>query len=59
VDFDTRLDGTSETRLTVGLNFRPSPDAILKFDYGRGRGRDEFNNPSENAVLLFSIATYF
>lgn len=59
VDFDTRLDGTSETRLTVGVNFHPTPEAILKFDFGRGRGRDEFNNPSENAMLLFSLATYF
>jgi hypothetical protein len=59
VDFDTDLTGDSLRRLTVGLNFRPSEDAVLKFDYFRGRSRDRFNNLGDQAGLLFSIATYF
>lgn len=59
VDFDTRLAGDSMKRLTVGLNFRPSEDVVLKLDYLRGRTRDRFNNAGDAAGLLFSMATYF
>jgi hypothetical protein len=59
VDFDSELIGDSVRRLTVGLNFRPSEDTVLKLDYLRGRTRDRFNNVGDQAGLLFSIATYF
>lgn len=59
VDYDGGLIGDSVQRLTVGLNFRPTEDAVLKLDYIRGRTRDRFNNLGEEAGLLFSIATYF
>lgn len=59
VDYDGGLIGDSVQRLTVGLNFRPTEDAVLKLDYVRGRARDRFNNLGEQAGLLFSIATYF
>jgi hypothetical protein len=59
VDFDADLTGDSVRRFTVGLNFRPSEDAVLKFDYVRGFTRDRFNNLGEDAGVLFSIATYF
>ena len=59
VDFDTDLTGDSRRRITVGVNFRPSEDTVLKFDYVRGRTRDRFNNVGDEAGLLFSIATYF
>jgi hypothetical protein len=59
VDFDDNLTGDSLQRVTVGLNFRPTEDAVLKLDYVRGRTRDRFNNLGENAGVLFSIATYF
>jgi hypothetical protein len=59
VDFDTDLGGDDVARLTLGLNFRPTPDTALKLDYLRGRARDRFNVPSDFAGLLFSIATYF
>lgn len=59
VDFDTDLRGDDVVQLTVGLNFRPTPDTALKLDYLRGRARDRFNVPSDFAGLLFSIATYF
>jgi hypothetical protein len=59
VDFDADIPGDSERRLSLGLNFRPTEDSVLKLDLVRGRARDRFNNSSEDAALLFSIATYF
>ena len=59
VDFDADIPGDMVRRVTVGLNFRPSEDSVLKLDYVRGVARDRFNNPSAHAGLLFSVATYF
>jgi hypothetical protein len=59
VDFDARCDGHTNGQLSLGANFRPTRDTVIKLDYVRGRGRDEFNNPSERAGLLLSVATYF
>lgn len=59
VDFDTQLHGNSTAQLSLGINFRPTRDSVLKLDYVRGRGRDEFNNRAEHASVLASIATYF
>jgi hypothetical protein len=58
-DFDSQQVGQSTAQVTVGLNFRPTDESVLKLDYVRGRGRDRFNNLAEHAFLLFSIATYF
>jgi hypothetical protein len=59
VDFDADMPGDMVRRITIGLNFRPSEDSVLKLDYVRGVGRDRFNNSSGHAGLLFSVATYF
>jgi hypothetical protein len=59
VDFDTDIVGDSRGQLTLGLNFRPTTDSVLKLDFVRGRSRDRFNNATEHAFLLASIATYF
>lgn len=59
VDFDTDIDGDSQDRLTLGLNLRPIEDAVFKLDYQRNWSRDVFNNETESAALLFSVATYF
>lgn len=59
VDFDTNVEGDSIGQLTVGLNFRPTEETAFKLDYVRGRERDRFNNPSETAAVLFSVASYF
>ena len=59
VDFDTDVRGTSIAQITAGVNFRPTPDSVIKLDYVRGRGRDEFNNLGQHAFLLASLATYF
>lgn len=59
VDFDSEHIGDTRQRTTVGLNFRPTEDAVLKLDYMRGRTRDRFNNLGVEAGVFFSIATYF
>ncbi|MBI4420362.1 MAG: hypothetical protein HY560_06010 [Gemmatimonadetes bacterium] len=59
VDFDADVPGDNVVRLSVGLNFRPTQDTALKLNYTRGTRRDRFNNASQEAALLFSIATYF
>jgi hypothetical protein len=59
VDFDSQLPGQTAGQVSVGLNFRPTQDSVLKLDYVRGRGRDRFNNLAEHAFLLASVATYF
>lgn len=59
VDFDSRLVGQTAAQVTVGVNFRPTPESVVKLDFVRGRGRDEFNNRAEHAFVLASLATYF
>jgi hypothetical protein len=59
VDFDSDRDGDSVRQLSAGVNFRPTEDTVLKLDYLRGRSFDAFENRSEHAALLFSLATYF
>jgi hypothetical protein len=59
VDFDLDVTGDTVRRGTLGLNFRPTEDTALKLNYVLGRTRDRFNNPGEQAQMLFSIATYF
>ena len=58
-DFDADRVGHNRTQVSVGVNFRPTRDTAIKFDFVRGRSRDEFNNKSEHAFLLASLATYF
>ncbi|HJU73197.1 MAG TPA: hypothetical protein VJ717_05585 [Gemmatimonadaceae bacterium] len=59
VDFDARRAGSDRAQFSLGLNFRPTRDTAIKFDYVRGRSHDEFNNRSQHAYLLASLATYF
>jgi hypothetical protein len=59
VDFDADQRGGTTGQVSLGLNFRPTQDSVLKLDYVRGRSRDEFNNLGEHAFVLFSLATYF
>lgn len=59
VNFDTDVDGDSQNRLTLGLNFRPTEDTVFKLDYQYNWLRDGFNLEARSAGLLFSAATYF
>jgi hypothetical protein len=59
VDFDADQRGHTVGQVSLGVNFRPTQDSVVKLDYVRGRGRDEFNNLAEHAFVLFSLATYF
>ena len=59
VDFDARQRGDSVEQLSVGVNFRPTADTAVKLDYVRGRSFDPFNNGTDHAAFLFSLATYF
>jgi hypothetical protein len=59
VDFNTAIPGDSRAQISAGVNFRPTRESVLKLDFVRGRARDEFNNVSERAAFLFSLATYF
>ncbi len=59
VDLDAALPGDSERQITLGLNFRPTSESVIKLDYARGRSRDRFNNPADVARFLLSVATYF
>lgn len=59
VDFDAGIPGDAQRQVSLGLNFRPTQDTALKLNYVRGVERDRFNNPSDRAQLLFSVATYF
>ena len=59
IDLDSDLPGDNTRQVTVGINFRPTTDTVLKLDYVRGTSRDRFNNPSDHGGFLFSMATYF
>jgi hypothetical protein len=59
VDFDADAPGQETRQVSLGLNFRPTQDSVLKLDYVRGRSRDEFNSPVDHAFVLLSLATYF
>jgi len=59
VDFDTELQGDSHTRITIGLNFRPTSDSVFKFDYLYNWHYNRFNVEAKSVGFLFSVATYF
>ena len=59
LDLDADISGDSVKQISLGFNFRPTGETVFKFNYVRGRARDRFNNPSDFADFLFSVATYF
>ncbi len=59
VDFDSDVPGDDASRVSAGVSFRPTADTAFKLDYFRGRTHDRFNNPADQAGILFSAATYF
>ena len=59
VDFDRDLLGDSLRSLTLGANFRPIPESVLKLAFTRGDSRDRFNNLAQDAAWVLGLATYF
>jgi hypothetical protein len=59
VDMDADLDGDHQTRLTLGLNFKPTPESVFKFNYFRNWNYDRNNVKGIGAGVLVSVATYF
>ncbi|MCH7783650.1 hypothetical protein IID62_11355 [candidate division KSB1 bacterium] len=59
VDFDTELPGDTHSRITFGLNFRPTSDSVFKLNYLYNWKRDRNNVETNSAGILFSVATYF
>ncbi len=59
VDFDRDLAGDSMRALSLGLNFRPVPETVLKLGYERGETRDRFNNLGTFARVQLGLASYF
>ena len=59
VDFDRDLLGDSVRSLSLGLNFRPVPESVIKLGYERGESRDRFNNLATFARMRLGLASYF
>ena len=59
VDFDRDAPGQHVEQASVGVNFRPTAESVIKLDLVRGREFDRFNNRSDFMRLLASFATYF
>lgn len=59
VDFDSDIRGDAVKQFSVGATYRPTSDTAVKFEWVRGRSYDRFNNASDFARLLASVATYF
>ncbi len=59
IDFDTSIQGDHARQLTLGFNFRPTSETVVKLNYVRGRDFDRFNNASDFALFQLSLASYF
>lgn len=59
VDLDADAPGQHVEQASVGVNYRPTPESVIKLDLVRGRSFDRFSNRSDFARLLASFATYF
>jgi hypothetical protein len=47
------LGSSDETRYTVGINFRPEEETVLKLDY------EIYDQDDDSTGLIFSVASYF
>ena len=47
------LGNTDETRFTVGVNFRPEEETVIKLDY------EVYDQDDDSNGLIFSVASYF
>ncbi len=55
---ETDLDENKRDRLTIGLNYRPIEDTVIKFDYQFNLEGGDLTE-EDNDAFVFSIATYF
>ena len=47
------LGATDETRTTLGLNFRPEEETVIKLDY------EIYDQDDDSSGLILSLASYF
>ena len=59
VDFDRDILGDDRTRLTLGINFRPVSDTVLKFNYEQNWMYDRENNLARAVGFIIAMASYF
>lgn len=59
IDFDADIEGADLHRVTLGVNLRPVPETVLRFNYLHNWEFDRINNETRSAALQFGIATYF
>lgn len=59
VDLDAGLQGDARERFSIGLNFRPVEDTVLKLDYRTERHWSRVNVPERSVGLNLSVASYF
>jgi len=59
VDFDGGLQGDDHLRLTVGVNFRPVQDTVIKLNYEQNWMRDREHNLTRSAGIILALASYF
>lgn len=61
VDYNRGVAGDEQRRATVGLNWRPVPDAAFKgeLQFGRTKAAGATSFANETRRLVFSIASYF
>ncbi|HEY5614576.1 MAG TPA: hypothetical protein VIL52_01005, partial [Bacteroidota bacterium] len=59
VDFDRDILGDDRTRLTLGINFRPVFDTVIKFNYEQNWMYDRENNLARAVGFIIAMASYF
>ena len=59
VDFDRDILGDDHTRLTLGINFRPVFDTVIKFNYEQNWMYDRENNLARAVGFIIAMASYF
>lgn len=59
IDLDADIAGAHLRRFTFGVNLRPVPETVLRFNYLHNWEFDRINNETRSAALQFGIATYF
>jgi len=59
VDFDRDRPGDSSRALTVGCNFRPVPESVIKLSCTRRWDQDRFANEDASVAWVLGLASYF